>query len=166
MKEGMRVEKLSLSGTSKHSTDDTMRGLSAVFVDGGDVFVDNGAIHAKSRLERSLQFVKRLEDVPNPRHVWGLWITLHRFEGGKQGYYGAVPFQLWLDAEAGVGYKSLSEQVNGMDKAVKGKIGADAMPVAVRAQVAEFLKTVRPELWENAHEPFLAAFADGQAETD
>ncbi len=50
------MEKLSLTGKSVHSTDDTLKGLSAVFVDGDRIFIDNGAIHAKSELERSVTF--------------------------------------------------------------------------------------------------------------
>lgn len=152
------MEKLSLSGTSKHGTDDSMRGLSALFVDGEEVFVDNGAIHAKSRIERNIQFQKALTDVQNPRHVWGIWITLHRFEDKQQGYYGAMPFELWIDQEAGVGYKSLSTQVNGMEKAVKGKVELDAVPADIRKRAAEFLKQVRPELWERAAQSFVQAF--------
>lgn len=156
-RKGFQVEKLSLSGTTKHSTDDTMRGLSALFVDGETIFVDNGAIHAKSRLEKNMTFVKSREEVPEPRLVWGFWITLHRFEGG-QGYYGAIPFELWIDDVAGVAFKSLAQQVNGMEKAVKGKVEVGTVPKAVRQQMAAYLQSVRPELWENAATEFCAAF--------
>lgn len=155
------MEKLSLSGTSKHSTDDAMRGLSALFVDNDTVFVDNGAIHAKSRLEKNIQFVKSMDEVLNPRHVWGMWITLHRFEDKAQGYYGAVPFELWIDEQAGVGFKSLAKQVNGMEKAVKGKVEIADVPALVRSQIVQFLKSVRPELWDRAAPEFKEAFQVG-----
>lgn len=152
------MEKLSLSGTTKHSTDDVMRGLSVVLVDGQDVFIDNGAIHAKSRVERNIRWVKALEEVPNPRTVYGVWITLHRFEGGVQGYYGAMSFTLHIDSEAQVGYKSLAEQVNGMERAVKGMVSVETLPEDVRLRLGAFVAGVRPELWEHAHLAFREAF--------
>lgn len=154
------MEKLSLTGKSKHSTDDAMKGLSALFVDGDKVFVDNGAIHGKSGLEHGLTFVKTREEVKNPRLVWVFWITLHRFEGNVQGYYGAMPFQLWIDEEAKVGYKSLSDQVNKMDKAVKGTIDLTAVPHDIREQVRAFLEKIRADLWENASPSFRTALSE------
>ncbi|MCL6446507.1 MAG: YwhD family protein [Alicyclobacillus sp.] len=157
------MEKLSLTGSSKHGTDDALRGLSAVLVDGSNVFVDNGAIHGKSCVERDIRFVKTVDEVPNPRTIWAFWITLHRFEAG-QGYYGAMPFRLLVDSDAKLGYKSLAEEVNGMEKAVKGQVETTGVPSAVVAQVGQFLRTIRPELWTNAAEAFRNAFGqDGNA---
>jgi hypothetical protein len=153
------MEKLSLTGKSKHSTDDAMKGLSALFVDGDKVFVDNGAIHAKSNLERGLTFVKTKDEVANPRLIWVMWITLHRFEDKIQGYYGAMPFQLWIDEDAQVGYKSLADQVNKMDKAVKGNVDVSAVPTDVLEKVQSFLQSIRPDLWEHASSTFRAAFS-------
>ncbi|MCL6515437.1 YwhD family protein [Alicyclobacillus sp.] len=152
------MEKLNLTGQSKHSSDDALRGLSAVFVDGDRVFIDNGAIHAKSNLERGLRFVKTREEVPNPREVWVFWITLRRNPEG-QGYNGAMPFCLWVDEAAGVGYKSLAEQVNKMEKAVKGQVDLAGVPDAVVRHVASFLHSLRPDLWEHASEAFRSAFS-------
>lgn len=141
-----------------------MRGLSTVFVDGERVFIDNGAIHGKSELERGVTFVRTLEEVPNPRPVWGFWVTLHRFEGGVQGYYGVMPFLIQLDEDHQKGYKSLAQQVNCMEKAVKGQADLREVPDDVRARLAEFLASVRPELWEHAGPAFREAFgAGGQA---
>ncbi|MBX5436015.1 MAG: YwhD family protein [Alicyclobacillaceae bacterium] len=154
------MEKLNLTGQSKHATDDAMRGLSAVLVDGDEVFVDNGAIHGKSRLERGIRFVQSREEVPHPRPVRGFWITLRRGQGGAQGYHGAAAFTLYIDSAAQVGYKSLSEQVNGMDKAVKGKVDVAGVPADVRRRVGLFLQQIRPELWDNASDEFRSAFID------
>lgn len=153
------MEKLSLTGKSKHSVDDQMKGLSALLVDGDQIFIDNGAIHAKSRVERGVQFVRDRAEVPNPRLILGLWITLHRYEHG-QGYYGAMPFELWIDDEAQKGYKNLSEQVNNMDKAVRGQVQVSGLSASLRARIAEFLQSVRPDLWENAPATFLQAFLE------
>lgn len=140
-----------------------MRGLSSVFVDGEQVFIDNGAIHGKSQIERGVTFVRKLEEVPNPRTVWGFWITLHRFEGGVQGYYGAMPFPIQLDGEAQVGFKSLAQQVNHMERAVKGQVDLSDVDSAVKKRLANYLQSIRPELWTNAAPTFLEAFGVEQS---
>lgn len=154
------MEKLSLTGKSKHSTDDAMKGLSALFVDGDRVFVDNGAIHAKSELERGLTVVKSKEELQDPRLVWIFWITLHRFEGNVQGYYGAMPFQLWIDQQGTQGFKSLADQVNKMEKAVKGTVDLTAIDTETRNKARAFLESIRSDLWENASPAFREAFTN------
>jgi hypothetical protein len=153
------VEKLTVTGKSHHSSDDSLKGLSAVFVDGDRVFIDNGAIHAKSQLEKNLTFVKTRDELEHPREVWVFWITLKRF-GGVQGFFGAMPFVLLIDDAARRGYKSLAEQVNKMDKAVKGQVDLTGVPDAVRSRVRDFLIQVRPDLWEHAAPAFRAAFTN------
>ncbi|MFD1677516.1 YwhD family protein [Alicyclobacillus fodiniaquatilis] len=152
------MQKLSLTGKAKHQTDDQMKGLSAVLVDGDDIFVDNGAIHAKSRLEVGIQFVKSLDEVPNARHIQGLWITLKRQENGL-GFTGAMPFDLWIDAGQKIGYKKLSEQVNNMDKAVRGMVDLSKLEPSLRMSIGQYLQKIRPDLWENASADFRHAFA-------
>jgi hypothetical protein len=153
------MEKLSLTGKAGHGAgDDTLRGLSAVLVDGDEVFIDNGAIHAKSRVERGIRFVSDPAEVPNPRRVWGFWVTLKRREGGGQGFHGIMPFELDIDAEAGVGYKNLARHVNHMEKAIKGHADLTGVPDDVRSRLLEFLQRVRPDLWDNAADSFKHAF--------
>ncbi|WP_067619304.1 YwhD family protein [Alicyclobacillus acidiphilus] len=153
------MQKLGLTGASKHQSDDQMKGISAVLLDGEQVFVDNGAIHAKSRVETGIKFVEDKDAVPNPRYIAGLWVTLKRTDKGM-GYNGAMPFELWIDAEAKLGYKKLSEQVNHMDKAVRGQVDVSRYSPEIVAKFGTFLKTFRADLWENAPETFKAAFAD------
>ncbi|WAH35735.1 YwhD family protein [Alicyclobacillus dauci] len=152
------MQKLNLTGTSKHQTDDQMKGLSAVFLDGDEVFIDNGAIHAKSRLEVGVKFVDDQSAVPDARHIQGLWITLKRQENGL-GYAGAMPFDLWIDDSTKMGYKKLSEQVNQMDKAVRGQVDVQGLPREVVNKLGAHLQKIRPDLWENASDSFRQAFS-------
>ncbi|QSO54201.1 YwhD family protein [Alicyclobacillus curvatus] len=154
------MEKLKLTGKANHSTDDAMKGLSCVFIDADRVYIDNGAIHAKSNLERGVQFVKTLEEVPAPREVWVFWVTLKRNAEKDQGYHGVMPFRMWIDQEAKLGYKSLAEQVNKMDKAVKGQVDVSDVPPAVLNQLKVFLQGVRADLWENAWPTFTEVFGE------
>ncbi|MCY0887602.1 MAG: YwhD family protein [Alicyclobacillaceae bacterium] len=156
------MQKLSLTGQSKHSTDEQLRGLSVLFVDGDDVFIDNGAIHGKSRLETGIKFVKDKSDVPNGRTILGLWLTLHRFPEG-QGLYGAMPFELVIDDKAGLGYKNLAVQVNGMDKAVRGQVEVSALSPEQKQKILDYLRGVRSDLWDNAAPDFRTAFAPDAA---
>ena len=154
------MQKLGLTGQSKqqHASDDQMKGISAVLMDGDDVFVDNNAIHAKSRVEVGIQFVSTLEEVPNPRRIAGLWISLKRFENGM-GYNGVQAFEMWIDGEAKLGYKKLAEHVNAMDKAVKGKADVSRLSPDEIEKFGAFLRSLRPDLWENASSAFREAFA-------
>jgi YwhD family len=156
------MEKLSLTGKSKHAVDDQMKGLSALFLDGEHVLIDNGAIHAKSRLERGVTWVRTPQEIQNGRLIPGLWVTLHRFEHG-QGYYGAMPFSLLIDEATQTGYKNLTEQVNHMDKAVRGNVNVDPFNDAQLLQISTFLKSIREDLWNNATKTFRDAFDSSMA---
>lgn len=151
------MQNLKLTGTSKHQTDDQLKGLSAVLVDGTSVFVDNGAIHAKSRVEVGIKFVQSLEEVQNPRHIHGFWVTLKRQAEGL-GFHGLMPFDLWIDANAKLGYKKLSDHVNRMDKAVRGQVDVADVPEEIVAKVGMHLKQMRSDLWDHASDAFKAAF--------
>ncbi len=153
------MEKLNLTGKTQHTADDALKGLSAVFVDGDRVFIDNGAIHGKSQLEKNLTFVKTKDELQNPREILVFWITLKRFDG-VQGFFGAMPYVLLIDDAARQGYKSLAEQVNKMEKAVKGQVDLTGVPEAVIHRVRDFLRQVRPDLWEHAAPAFRAAFTE------
>lgn len=152
------MEKLNLTSKKKsHSTDDQMRGLSAVLVDGDEVFIDNGAMHAKSKVEKGITFVRNPDEVQQGRDVWCFWVTLKRREGGVQGYHAIQGFLMVIDAEAGNGYKNLSDTVNKMDHVVKGNSSLAGVPQAVQAQLHGFLAG-RTELWERASDGFLEVF--------
>lgn len=151
------MENLRLTSKKTHTTDDQMRGLSAVLVDGERVFIDNGAIHAKSQVEKGVAFGRTEADVPNGRQVWCFWVTLKRREGGQQGYHAVQGFPMLIDAEAKAGYKNLADSVNKMDRVVKGLSSLEQVPADVQEKLRHFLQQ-RTELWERASESFLEVF--------
>lgn len=151
------MESLRLTSKKSHSTDDQMRGLSAVLVDGEAVFIDNGAIHAKSRVEKGITFVKDKTLVEHPRDVWCFWVTLKRREGGVQGYHAIQGFAMEIDAAKSNGFKNLSDSVNKMDHVVKGLSSLTDVPEAVKVKLHQFLKS-RTELWEHASDNFREVF--------
>jgi hypothetical protein len=151
---------LNLTGRTGHGTPDDFASLSAVIIDGESVFVDQGAIHGKSRVERGISFTARTpDDVPSGRRVAIVWVTLKRGENGMgfNGMAAAIPFR--IDADAKVGYKSLPDQVNRMGDAMQGKIQLDQLEDAEKQKLMSFLQEFRGgELWSNAQPGVIAAF--------
>ncbi|BCJ86535.1 YwhD family protein [Effusibacillus dendaii] len=150
---------LNLTAKSSHDTPDEFASLSAVIIDGDQIFVDNGAIHGKSRVERGIQFGATSPDqIPGGRRVSVVWVTLTKGTNGM-GYHGvcaAIPFR--IDAEAKLGYKSLPDQVNKMGDAMKGAIKVDLLETGEKTKLANFLKEFRDgELWNNARPEFREA---------
>lgn len=153
---------LNLTGRSGHGTPDDFASLSAVIIDGDSVFVDQGAIHGKSRMERGISFTAKTPDeVPDGRRVAVVWVTLKRGENGM-GYNGisaAIPFR--INAEAKIGYKSLPDQVNRMGYAMQGRIQMDQLQADEKQKLVAFLQEFRGgELWSNARPEVHAAFSE------
>ncbi|WP_018131101.1 YwhD family protein [Effusibacillus pohliae] len=153
---------LSLTAKTGHDTPDEFASLSAVIIDGDSVFVDNGAIHGKSRVERGIQFgAKSPDQIPNGRRVCVVWVTLKKGETGM-GYHGicaAIPFR--IDVEAKLGYKSLPDQVNKMSDAMKGLIKLEVLEPEEKAKLGAFLKEFRGgELWNQSRPEVREAFGE------
>lgn len=147
----MAVERLQLKAVDRHKRPDALANLSAIVIDGDEVYVDNPAIHGKGKFEKGISFIKDPDAVPNPRRVALIWATLRRGIAGH-GINGLGASLVYIDDEAKVGYKSLPDQVNKMDGAVKGKIMLEALNDRERALLGTFLMAQREELWVNATE--------------
>lgn len=152
------MEQLSLTGANRHNAPDGLQNLSALIVEDGDLTLDNGAIHGKSRVEKNIRFVSDRDEVPNPKRYVVIWLTLRRAVAG-QGVHGLAACEFYVDGAAGVGFKSLADQVNKMDSAVKGKIDLSALTQEEHHLLKRFVRNLRPELWENATEAVWREFA-------
>jgi hypothetical protein len=141
---------LNLTGRTGHGTPDDFATLSVVMIDGEEIYVDNGAIHGKSRIERGVDFrtYTKPEDVPGGRKVKEVWVQLKSFESGR-GYYGLVSAELVVNSEQMVGYKSMGALVMAMDGAIKGKFSLQNLSAEERAKFRAFLETFREDLWAN-----------------
>jgi hypothetical protein len=147
----VQAMELNLTGRpSGHGTPDDFANLSAVLIDGEQIFLDNGAIHGKSQVERGIDFrsARSPEDVPDGRVVDVIWVTLKRYESGS-GYHGIASAQLFIDANKRIGYKPMGSLVNQMDRAVKGMIELSTLSPEKRQRLAAFLAQFREDLWEN-----------------
>jgi hypothetical protein len=126
--------------------------VSPVFVDPteGEAFVDMGALHARSAVEKRIKFLPNKDQVPNGKLYWLVWVTVQHKEG-KPYYAGVAGCEMTVDTEIRRGYKSLPEHVNKMDKSLKGRILVDDMDDKSKAILAKFLQEHNAQMWENSN---------------
>ncbi|MCY0876698.1 MAG: YwhD family protein [Firmicutes bacterium] len=143
------MERLQLKAVDRHKRPDALANLSAIIIDGDEVYIDNAAIHGKGKFEKGIHFTKAADEVASPRRIALVWATLRRFIAGH-GINGLAACVIYIDQESGIGYKNLADQVNKMDGAVKGKIMLEALNDHERTLLGSFLMAQREELWVNA----------------
>lgn len=121
----------------------SLENVSPVFIDIEEktAFVDIGAMHARSQVERGIKFTHVKEDVPNGKPYWLVWVTIDRKEDGPY-YAGVAACYMTVDREARRGYKSLPEHVNRMDKSLKRNIIVDHMDESSKKFFPIFFETM------------------------
>jgi hypothetical protein len=126
----------------------SLENISPVFVCPSDeeVFVDIGAMHARSVVEKGIKFLPNKEEVPNGKLYWLVWVTIDRKQEGPY-YAGMTACEMTVDREIRRGYKSLPEHVNKMDKSLKRRIMVEEMDNKSKALLREFLKSHNEEIW-------------------
>ncbi|MDQ0337356.1 hypothetical protein J2S00_000126 [Caldalkalibacillus uzonensis] len=120
-------------------------------VDHETAYVDMGALHARSEVEKRIKFLPNKDEVPGGRPYWVVWVTVDRNEDGPY-YAGVAACEMTVDKEARRGYKNLAEHVNNMDKAIKRKIVVSHMDDKSKKILKEFLQGHNKEMWERASE--------------
>jgi hypothetical protein len=125
--------------------------VSSVIIDGDDAYIDVGALHAKSKVEKGIKFTTNKEDSPNGRLCWIVWIAVDRTEEGAY-YAGVTACDMLVDPEARRGYKILSDHVNKMDRAMKRKIMVDDLNEKEKALLKQALIKNNPEMYERSAE--------------
>ncbi|KLV32547.1 YwhD family protein [Priestia megaterium] len=126
----------------------SLENISPVFVCPSDeeVFVDIGAMHARSVVEKGIKFLPNKDEVPNGKLYWLVWVTIDRKQEGPY-YAGMTACEMIVDREIRRGYKSLPEHVNKMDKSLKRRIMVEEMDNKSKALLREFLKSHNEEIW-------------------
>ena len=129
----------------------SLENVSPVLIDieGKEAFVDIGAMHARSQVERGIKFTHVKEDVPNGKPYWLVWVTIDRKEEGPY-YAGVAACYMTVDREARRGYKSLPEHVNRMDKSLKRHIMVDHMDDSSKKVLAQFLRNHDQGMWDRS----------------
>lgn len=127
--------------------------ISPVIVDpeGNEAYVDMGALHARSAVERRIKFLPNKEEVPNGRLYWIVWVAIERKEDGPY-YAGVTACEITVDINIRRGYKNLADHVNKMDKAMKRQIIVDHMDDHSKRLLADFLKNHDEGMWNRSSE--------------
>ncbi|MFK2825655.1 YwhD family protein [Bacillus sp. B190/17] len=130
----------------------SLENVSPVFIDveEGEAFIDVGAMHARSAVEKGIKFLPNKEEVPEgAKPFWLVWVTVDHGEKGPF-YAGVTACELTVNREKRRGYKSLPEHVNRMDKSLKSHIIVDHMDAHSKQVLKAFLQEHNAEIWENS----------------
>ncbi|WP_128895526.1 YwhD family protein [Longirhabdus pacifica] len=134
--------------------------LSCVIIDGEEAYIDLGALHAKSKVEKGIKFVTDKTEVPNGRTCWIVWVAIDHTEEG--GYYaGVTAAEMSVDPEARRGWKILANHVNLMDYALKRKIVLEGLSDKEKTLLVNVLKEHNTEWWERSSDELKAALTVG-----
>lgn len=120
-----------------------------VDIEAGEAYVDMGAMHARSQIEKRIKFTPNREDSPNGKPYWLVWVTIERKSDGPY-YHGVTACEMKVDTETRRGYKNLAEHVNKMDKSLKGKIMVEHMDEKSKQILGSFLKNHNVEIWKRS----------------
>ena len=114
-------------------------------------FIDIGAMHAKSAVEKGIKFTTDRADSEGGKPYWLVWVTIDFKEDGPY-YAGVTACDMVVNREKRRGYKILADHVNKMDKSMKRKILVGHMDNDSKQVLADFLQTHNKEMWERSVE--------------
>lgn len=123
--------------------------VACVIIDEGVAYIDVGAMHAKSKIEKGIKFSPDKANVPNGRPAWIVWVAVDRNENGSY-YAGATSCEMLIDTEARRGWKLLPEHVNRLDASLKRKYMLDNIGPAEKAALSKLLAEHNAEWWDNS----------------
>ncbi|MEL3960102.1 YwhD family protein [Lysinibacillus endophyticus] len=116
-----------------------------------NAFIDIGAMHAKSEVERGIKFTTDRADSEGGKPYWLVWVTIDFKEDGPY-FAGVTACEMVVNREKRRGYKILADHVNKMDKSMKRKIIVEHMDDTSKKVLSEFLKSHNIEMWNNSDE--------------
>ncbi|MBB6632968.1 YwhD family protein [Cohnella thailandensis] len=123
--------------------------VACIIIDQGEAYIDVGAMHAKSKIERGIKFSPNKEDVPNGRQAWIVWVAVDRDEEGSF-YGGAASCEMLIDTEARRGWKILADHVNRLDRAIKRKFLLENIGPEEKAALSKLLQEHNREWWDRS----------------
>ncbi|GIP18804.1 hypothetical protein J40TS1_44460 [Paenibacillus montaniterrae] len=133
--------------------------VACVMIDQGVAYIDVGAMHAKSKIERGIKFTPNKEDTPNGRPCWIVWVAVERSEEGAY-YAGATSCEMLIDSEARRGWKILADHVNRLDAAIKRRFMLDNIGPEEKAALRKLLMEHNIEWWDRSPEELKSLLAE------
>ncbi|XEC94883.1 YwhD family protein [Paenibacillus tarimensis] len=128
-----------------------LNSVSCVIIDGDEAYIDIGAMHAKSKVERGIKFSTNKEEVPSGRPCWIVWVAVDRAEEGSY-YAGATACEMLIDSEARRGWKILADHVNRLDYALKRRIMVENLGGKEKGLLRDLLIKHNEEWWNRSPE--------------
>lgn len=131
----------------------SLENVSPLFIDVAEqeAFIDIGAMHARSQVEKGIKFTTNREDSEGGKDYWLIWITIDFNPEGPY-YAGVTACEMVVNREKRRGYKILADHVNRMDKSMKRRIMVDNMDAPSKRVLAEYLRSHNPEMWQRSAE--------------
>lgn len=123
--------------------------VSCVIIDEGEAYIDVGAMHAKSKIEKGIKFSPDKANVPNGRPAWIVWVAVDRNDNGPY-YAGATSCEMLIDTEARRGWKLLPDHVNRLDASLKRKYMLDNIGPVEKEALHKLLVEHNSEWWDNS----------------
>ncbi len=126
-----------------------------------EAWIEEQAMHARSKTERGVLYVKDRSEFPEEgaKKYWVIWVAVNIKEEGPY-YSGVAACELYINRPARRGFKSMPEHVNHMDKAMKGHIIVNNMDERSREVLANFLKKYDQKMWARSSDELKQAFAN------
>lgn len=128
-----------------------LNAVTSVIIDGEDAYIDMGALHAKSAVEKGIKWTTDKAEVPNGKPYWLVWVTVDRNENGPY-YAGVTACYMEIDREARKGYKILADHVNRMDYSMKRRIMVSELDEVSKRALKELLVENNQAMWDNSTE--------------
>ncbi len=135
-----------------------LNNVSPVIIDQGEAYIDIGAMHAKSKIERGIKFLPNRDEVPNGRKCWIVWVAVDRNEEGQL-YGGMTACEMSVDPEIKRGWKILAEHVNKLDYALKRRVMLEGLDAEEKKLLRDLLMQHNQEWWERTSESVKEALA-------
>jgi hypothetical protein len=126
-----------------------LNNVSSIIIDGDKAYLDMGAMHARSEVEKRIRFSADKNEVPNGRRCWVVWVAVDR---GREGAYyaGLAACEMLIDTEARRGWKILADHVNRMDAAMKRKVLVEGLNETEKYALRSCLVGHNAEWWERS----------------
>jgi hypothetical protein len=132
--------------------------VSCVIIEDGAAYIDDGAMHAKSKVERGIKFSMNKDDVPNGKKCWIVWVAVDRQEDGTS-YGGVTACEMLVDAEARRGWKILADHVNKLDYSLKRRFILDGLNEEEKAGLRKLLMEHNADWWAHSSDVLKEALA-------
>jgi hypothetical protein len=134
-----------------------LNNVSPIIIDGDEAYIDIGAMHAKSKIEKGIKFLPNKDEVPEGgRTCWIVWVAVDRNEDGQY-YAGATACEMIVNPEARRGWKILADHVNKLDYALKRRFVLEGLSAGEKAALKTLLMSHNAEWWEHSPEQLKAA---------